>query len=160
MRRDQRGFSLVELVVVIAVMAVLGTVGVLSFAMVSGRQVTSCTEEVESYINQTKMQALSRASAELEIFVKSDGVYVNLSVEGRDVKVGKAGIQVKYKTDGGTEVTLSDSERLVLSFDRSSGAFSTLNGGSAYCKEITIESGSHSGKIILIPQTGKFYIEE
>lgn len=159
MRQNHKGFSLVELIVVIAVMAILGTVSVLSFATLTGRQVTSCASEIESYISQTKMQALSRAGAELRIFVKSDGVYVNMSVEGRDVKVGKSGIQVRY-TSNGTEVTLSDSVDLVLSFDRSSGAFTTLNGGEYYCEEIIIESGNHSQKIICIPLTGKFYIEE
>lgn len=160
MRKNQKGFSLVELIVVIAIMAILTTVGLLSFSIVSGRQVIGCAKEIESYISQTKVQALSRASAKLEIFVKSDGVYVNLSVEGRDVKVGKSGIQVKYKTTDGAEVSLTESERLVISFDRSSGAFQTLPGLSTYCKEITVEGGRHSRKIILIPQTGKFYIEE
>uniref|UniRef100_UPI004056159B pilus assembly FimT family protein n=1 Tax=Acetatifactor sp. TaxID=1872090 RepID=UPI004056159B len=161
MRQDQRGFSLVELIVVIAIMAVVSTVGVLSFAMVTGRQVISCTEEMESYIAETKVQALSRASATLEIFVKADGVYVNLSVEGRDVKIGTSGLTVKYRA-GGSEVTLSETERLVLSFDRASGAFLPLSGYATetYCEEIVIESGNRTGKIVLVSKTGKFYIEE
>ncbi len=159
MRRDHRGFSMIELVVVIAIMAILSTVGVLSYGMVSGRQVISCAEEIESYLGQTKTQALSRASADLEIFIGDDGVYVNPSIENRDIKVGKSGITVKYQTDDGTEFTLSDTERLVISFDRSSGAFQALADGS-YCKSITLDNGRHSRKIVLIPSTGKFYIEE
>lgn len=159
MVRNQKGFSLVELIVVIAIMAVLSTVGVLSFAVVSGRYVSSCAEELISYIGDTRMEALSRASAELEIFVKNDGVYVHPSVEARDIKIGKAGIEVSY-TAGGANVTLSETERLVLSFDRSSGAFTPLNGGANYCDEIRIVSGRHSARIVVVPQTGKFYMEE
>lgn len=161
MRQDQRGFSLVELIVVIAIMAVVSTVGVLSFGMLSGRQVISCAEELESYIAETKVQALSRANAELEIFVKDDGVYVNLSVEGRDIQIGKSGLTVKYRA-GGTEVTLSDTERLVISFDRASGAFKPLSGYATetYCDEIIIENGTHTRKIVMYSRTGKFYIEE
>lgn len=161
MRQDQRGFSLVELIVVIAIMAVVSTVGVLSFGMLSGRRVISCAEEMESYIAETKVQVLSRANAELEIFVKNDGVYANLSVEGRDVKIGESGLTVKYKV-GGAEVTLSETERLVLSFDRASGAFKPLAGYATetYCDEIIIENGTHSRKIVLVSRTGKFYIEE
>lgn len=163
MRNNQKGFSMIELIVTIAIMAVVTTGGVLSFSLVTGRQVIGCTEEIVSYISQTKVQALSRADAQLEIFVKNDGVYVNLSVEGRDVKVGKSGLQVKYKTQNGAEMTLSETDRLKLTFDRSSGAFLALADGTvdgSYCVEITVENGRHSRTIILVPQTGKYYVEE
>lgn len=159
MGQNQKGFSLVELIVVIAIMAVLGTVGVLSFATVTGRQVTSCAKELESYIGQTRIQALSRKKAELKIFTRSDGVYVNLSVEGRDIKIGRSGLQVRYTTNTGASVELSETECLVLTFDRSSGAFCALAEG-GYCKELIVENGHHSKKLVLIPVTGKFYIEE
>lgn len=164
MTRENKGFSLVELVVTIAIMAVLTTVGVLSFGLVTGRQIISCAEEMEGCIGETKMQAMSRANAELEIFVKADGVYANMSLNGAagiDEKIGKTNISVKYKTSAGAEVTLTETERLVISFDRASGAFKFPGlGAGVNCTEITISGGSRTRKIVLVPQTGKYYIEE
>lgn len=162
MKRNNKGFSLVELIVTICIMAVVTTVGLLSFGLVSGRQVISCAEEINSYIGKTRVEALSRENAELEVWVASDGVYVNLSLgatPGQDTQVGKTNISVKYKTSTGAEVTLTETQRLSLSFDRGSGAFK-FPGMGAEVREIIIGGGNHTRKIILIPQTGKYYIEE
>ena len=126
MKRNNNGFSLIELIVTICVMAVVTSVGLLSFGLVSGRRVISCAEEISGYIGKTRVEALSRDNAELEIWVAADGVYVNLSLgatAGQDTKVGKTNIAVKYKTSTGAEVTLTETQRLSLSFDRGSGAF-------------------------------------
>lgn len=158
MGRNQKGFTLVELIVVIAIMAVVATMGLLSFSVVTGQDVKSCAADIKSYIGQTKVHAMSRANATMTLSVKSDGVYVNLSVEGHDVQVGKSGIAVSYRTDDGGTVTLNATDTLVLSFDRSSGAFLQLPDGK-YCTAIVLNGGGRTITITLIPQTGKYYID-
>lgn len=158
-RRDARGFSLVELIVVIAIMAVLMTTGLVSMSLVSGQNVKSCVSEAESYLSRTRLEAMSRENAELKLLVKNDGVYVNLSVEGRDVKIGKSGISVSYETTGGTTVDVSGSTELIISYDRSSGAFKPLPGSAEYCERIIFTGSGRTVSLRLVPQTGKYYRE-
>lgn len=158
MRQDQKGFSLVELIVVIAIMAIVTTVGLTSFSLVTGQQVKSCTANIEGYIGQTRMQALSRDSGSLMLEVLDNGVFATLS-SGENVKVGSSGITISYSSDDGSEVTLGEGDTLSLSFDRSSGAFSPLAETGAYCTEIRVQGSGRLMRIVLIPRTGKFYVE-
>ena len=159
---DQRGFSLVELVVVIAIMGVLAVGGLLSMSLVFGQNVKSCYKELESYLQQTRMMAMSRADATLKIYTKSDGVYVYSSTENREVKIGKAGISVSYHDTNGNTVDVTGATELEISFDRSSGAFKPLSVGggvSNYCDMIKLTDGERTYQLKLVPKTGKFYLD-
>ncbi|MBO5657166.1 MAG: prepilin-type N-terminal cleavage/methylation domain-containing protein [Agathobacter sp.] len=163
LEKNQRGYTLVELIVVVALMGVLSSVGLLSYSLVTGRNIKSCAAELEGYIGKTKIQAMSRATATLRIFAAEDGIYVNLSTEGQDVRIGKRGLTVTYETrKGGATQTYTlntnGSNALTLSFDRSSGSFLPLADGSQ-CSRITLPDGTRTMRIILIPETGKYYLE-
>lgn len=163
LEKNQRGYTLVELIVVIALMGVVVSVGLLSYSLVTGRNIKNCTAELESYLGKTKIQAMSRETATLRIFAASDGIYVNLSTEARDVRIGKRGLTVTYETrQGGATQTYTlntdGSNALTLSFDRSSGAFQPLVDGSE-CSRIILTDGTRTMRLVLVPETGKYYIE-
>lgn len=162
MIRNQKGFTLVELIVVIAIMSVVVAIGITSFSLVVGQNIRGCTADVQGYIAQTRVQALSRSDAQLEIFTTNKGVFVNLSTEGRDVKIGRPTIGISYTTNQGTTVMLSETQKLVLKFNRSTGAFQPIgNDGTMdiFCTQITLTAGGRTMVIKLVPQTGKYYLE-
>lgn len=167
MGRNQKGFTLVELVVVIAIMGVMLTGGLLSFSLVVGQNVKGCTADVQGYIAQTRVESLSRPEGTVTLTLTSNdsGVYACMSVEKKTVKIGRPAIDVKYKVDdaAGSTYTLDSTNKLVLSFDKSSGAFqklpSTCPGAGNYCTEIILSQGGRTLKIKLVPQTGKYYVE-
>lgn len=67
MRNDNRGLSLVELIVVIAIMAVMiGGVG-LSIQMLSGAEAKQAAMKLDSELNDIKTGAMSRAGEEMTI---------------------------------------------------------------------------------------------
>lgn len=161
MRQNQKGFTLVELIVVMAIMALLISGSIISYSLVVGQNIKGCTADVQSYIARTRVEALSKQDIKLTLSTTDYGVYAKLSTENRDVKIGRPAISISYTTDKGNTVELSGTQKLVLSFDRSTGAFKPLEGtpSTEYCTSIVLTSGSRTMTIKLIPKTGKYYLE-
>lgn len=170
MKQDQRGFSLVELVVVVAIMAVLAaTVSLLSFSTVTRREVRSCAAEIEVQIEQAKLYAMSHKNAVLYLWSDSNGVYVQMettdsagNVVTEPVKtVGEDGIDLKYIDESGPDLKdTASTSKLTISFDRSSGAFKPFTGTTTYCNKVVLKRGDMEVNVVLVSRTGKCYVEE
>lgn len=170
MKNNQKGFSLIEIIVVFAIMAIIGAGALVSFSLVTGQNVKSCAKKIDTYLGQTRMNAMSRHNTVLYLMVEDDGVYAqmyksqdnsNTMVAEERVKIAKEGTRVRYRpsTAGATLVDLTPGGvRLEISFDRSSGAFKPLP-DDTYCTEIIIGDGTNEARIAMVPLTGKYYIE-
>ena len=150
--KDNRGLSLIELVVTIAIMAIVSTGVVISVYSSAGWKAKKAITEMDQVLSETRVQALSKTQAWMEL-------------EGR--------FTITYHTNDGavTDVAVQD---MILSFDRASGAFSGLYtdstlqtcryvGASAevlQCDEIIVTQGSREWKIRLYPETGKHKVEK
>jgi len=161
--RDRAGFTIVELIVVIAIVAIVGTASLISLSLVSGQNIKSCYKELEGYIQETKMRAMSRKNnPSMTIYKGSDGaVYVSLSDTGENIRIGKAGLTVQYSTPTGT-YEISGTQKLQIGFERSTGAFNKVtnpSGTNEYCNSIIISDGSRTYTMKLVPKTGKYYRE-
>lgn len=150
MKQDNRGLSLVELIVVIAIMAIMVGVGILSISLLFGTQARGCAQKVSSMLNETKTGSLSRfdETMTLTYCVKNqdgnkafttDGYYaINQiytidknavrmpigtadSAEVRSMGSGKVIITV-YLSDG-SSFALEQDKKITISYDRSTGAF-------------------------------------
>ena len=131
-KKNNGGFSLVELIVVIAISVVLIGAATISIRSVMGVEVKQCARNIESIINKTRVTTMGKDSAVLEIYKDaSDGAYyykttINGTVSAPS-KIGKSRIDVYYsmKDDYSDKTQLNSSGSIVLQFDRSSGAQST-----------------------------------
>ena len=160
MKKNNKGFSLVELIVIIAIMAVLAVSVISYIGMIGNSQAKKCAKELASHISQTKVCAMSRSNASMTIYADDTGVYVK-TVQGDTVeteKIGDKGVKVTYRDVRGsstyTAVGTTEAMGLVLEFDRASGACKKMASGK-YCYGFTITSGSSTYTIDLEPLTGK-----
>lgn len=130
-KKNNGGFSLVELIVVIAISVVLIGAATISIRSVMGVEVKQCARNIESIINKTRVTTMGKDSAVLEIYKDaSDGAYyykttINGTVSDPS-KIGKNRIDVYYSVNddytGKTQLNGSDS--IVLQFDRFNKVFS------------------------------------
>lgn len=121
--RDNRGLSLVELIVVIAIMAVMLVAGGFTIAMLTGAEAKQAANKLSAQLNDAKTGAMSRAAEELELkFIGSsdlssyDGLHKTGFYAIKTVKtISKSSTEEQYTvtvtkdgTSGGEADTESD----------------------------------------------------
>ena len=173
-----KGFSLVELVVVVAIMGVMMAVGGYALSAISLANAKQTAKEIEAALVRTRAQSYSSDSglsvANVTFYKENDGIYMLKNYEGTAEKIGSSNVSVSYllneeigfeelgkeeETDEGAE---KGAERITFSFNRSSGAFRSLNvdgQDKGTCKAIRITSGSRTYTITCYEKTGKIKLE-
>lgn len=186
-KSNDRGFSLVEMVIVIAIMAIVVTTAGLSISMVSGRKVKKCADEIVSTIERTRVLSLGKDQGQVEFILSQDasGDYHVRIYQGSnasdapilDRAVGKDPIEIKVFFSDGTEAELGNiagntphaihaagEGGLRLIFNRASGAFEkgTNAVGSdvkTYCDKIVVTGNGRTIEITTVGPTGKILQE-
>lgn len=174
--RDNKGFSFIEAIVVIAIMAVLAVGVVVAIGSLAGWRVTDCASDVDAALKETKVNAMSKFSAYMEIrYDGASGDYF-LQESGLDAeKIASGNITITYTTNKGDVIGVEDGVPLIISYDRSSGAFKPVissvaddgtfsfltdsDGDYVYCSQIVITNGSKTKTITLVKDTGKHSLE-
>ena len=166
---SNRGFSLIELIVVIAIMAIVMGFFIAGLGYLLGVNVRSCAHEIQTAIGATRITTMGKEETHLRIYrdssdhciykqerVKESGEtnFTDLPAE----KIGKATLTVSYFIDDGSggltgETELTDGNSIEIEFDRASGKEKT----NFNC--IRVEGGSIRMDVRIVPATGKVYTE-
>jgi prepilin-type N-terminal cleavage/methylation domain-containing protein len=186
LKKNNRGYSLVELVIVIAVMAVLSGLLVTSVSILAGWDAKECAKDIEGHLNNVKTNALSKLGAELLLSRDADDNYIieyveygyeknssgNLvmvpSVVTREYFLGKKKVSIVCILEDGTNITVSQAANISIGFNRSSGALTTFKTSDPsytlmldnHCESIEITRGSITYAINMVPETGKISMEK
>lgn len=177
-----KGYSLIELVVVIAIMAILVGVFAISVSSLSGRKVNKCADEIVTTLERARVLTLGKEQNQVEFRLYYDttekqyraqiyqgGVVVSDRVVGKDpieISVTFEGDSTAYDLRTGVikgtapyVVSGVGEEGLFLVFNRSSGAFeqrtNTVGETKDYCSKIVVSSGSRTIEIMPVGRTGK-----
>lgn len=146
---NNKGFSLLELIVTIAVMTLLVTIAVLSVAMLDSSYVKDTERGVKDYISMTRTKSMSVAAKDWYMTVSKDGsdyyahVYkvVEVKVEENGVvttkdettefskqKLGKK-VDVFFGQTTSSFTKITDTKQLQIHFDPSTGKVKQLTVG-------------------------------
>lgn len=163
MKQDNRGLSLVELLIVIAIMAVLVGVGVWGVNAMTGRPAQQCGQKIIYSLERHRTTAAGKVDASYTLRVDAQNriimdEYVSNDGTGSTSSsvLGSGYVTVTYVC-GGSTYNLKD-DPLTLQFDRSSGSFKKQADGT-YCTQIIAASGGRTVEVSLVPLTGKVFME-
>lgn len=155
-KKDNRGFSLVEMIIIIAIMTALGGVVVYGLSLVSGKSVTQCARQMQILFEQNRTVAMGKESTYVVIYKTSSGVmaeeFINGSSSGKPpTKIGESTVDV---TCNGTSIGNTPSTGTKVEFDRSTGALKD-NAKLVF----VISRGSKVSTLTIERLTGKVRIE-
>lgn len=151
---NNKGFTLVELIVVIAIMVVVAGMSTLSVSILTGSDAKQACEKISAQLNEVKTGSMSRYSEDLNIVFVEDptaydwadkkGYYAVkqittmtknsstgmpeeelLSVEHRYICSSRVSMDFQYST-GSCEVTPEDGKGIGFTFDRATGLFGNV----------------------------------
>ena len=157
-KNNNRGFSLVELIVVVAIGAILIGASILSIASISGTAAKQCARNIESILNKTRVTTMGKDTAVIELRKDlSDGAYyyeVTVTngkgeITAETKKIGRSNLEIRYSTTFNNASKLDASNPIKIEFDRSSGAEKTDIG------KIWVKHGSTEKTITIYKETGK-----
>lgn len=128
MTKDDKGFTLIELIVVIAIMAVMSSAIIISINPIQATAAKQTTSHIQEALLTAKQYAMTRSNVNtyMDMYTDSTGdkLYADFYINGK--KAGDTELLSGRKvsvtcTLGGTSITLGKSGHWYVTFDKGSG---------------------------------------
>lgn len=144
--KNNKGFSLIELIIVIAILSVLTSVSIVGLGYLYSTNVKSSIKKVDNALKQAQSYTVSKSTGgrdvSMTLYQKSTGDYYVEVKQGTTViseeKIGRKNLKVMYTDTNNVEHTVIGSSKLIVHFDRSTGGLLTLESSTLKLSTIQI----------------------
>ena len=172
---NNKGFSLIELIVIMIIVVILATAVVVAFVNSEDQKTKSSATLVSKYLDNVMNYSMTKGNAYLTLGYDSGRYYVKDS-ENHSEKLSPA-IEVSYHIENSKNVIVIDeNNKLMLSFSRTNGSFTPIiksvdadgtfvyettgdSNTNVYADNITIKCNDSTKVIHLYTKTGVYEIE-
>ena len=157
MRKDNKGMSLVELIIVIAIIAILGGLITVGMNVFSQKPADECARRIQQTLENARINCMGKHDAYVNLYKDADNriiieEYLNGSSKGA-IPVGTARCSVTYTLGNGSTGDLGGAgSPLKIEFDRTNGG---LKDGINGVVEIKVTAGSRTRTVSIGYLTGK-----
>lgn len=173
-KTDNRGMSLVEIVLVIALMMVIAGITGYGLSLIGQKPVEECARKVEIALNQNRTNSMGKKVAYLEFYMTTSGraAYREYSQsaresekrEGPEAVIGAADVKLRfvYKNASGEVVepkTVLGTAPIRVSFKRDSGSVVEEVGGLVLDRIEVYKGEGHIKTISIDKLTGKVTLQ-
>lgn len=177
---DSNGFTMTEIILVLAIGALLSAVGLAGFSYISYGNTKKAAETIVNSLSEVQMKDMTEKELTLlGIFKEDEAIYLQkftITEENEKKKIypkraeadtkkailiADKPIELKWVTEENTIAVLDKETLLLMGFTRGFGAYLTepgVAGGKIYVGDFWL-TGRGMYHIIQVPETGKHYIE-
>lgn len=168
MKNNNKGFSLVELLVVVAILGVLAVGTTLSYRAVKSADVRKAASTFDEMMKSVRTECMGKAEASyLYVYKENDGFYYVISskkssslgeVKSLDgvQKLCAKSIDITCETEAGND-TISYGSFVAVSFEKGTGKVKYFSGGTdgGSLTGVTFSRGGKTSNIVVAYETGK-----
>ena len=174
MEKNNKGYSLVEVIIVVAIIAAIGLTAMLSVSLIFNANARTCANDIAGAISECKIMTMTKGQGNVRLILYRDGENGNIFYELQTrestsaswetnndgaQKVG-AGKCIVGSSDGANDLPDSPDTAWEIYFDRSTGALYTGTSSEIMDHGIYVVGGNRRYHIKIEKLTGKQTLEK